>query len=129
MKFFNLIYASIYDWYNRMKTNGRNVNPSSMVAFMFGLSIEGWGLLSFYLFYKFFKNNATIPSTAIVVLFVLAIVFASVVNEYYTSKNRYLDVYNDYISVSSKEAKSKNILFSFCVLLLPYAILLLAFIL
>ncbi|MBS0258665.1 MAG: hypothetical protein JSR13_13230 [Proteobacteria bacterium] len=128
MKFFNLIYASIYDWYNRMKTNGRNVNPSGMVALMFGLAIEGWGLLSFYLFYKYFKNNASIPSTAIVVLFVLAIVFASVVNEYYTSKNRHLNVYNDYISVSSKEAKAKNILVSFCVLLFPYIILLLAFI-
>ena len=128
MKILNVIYASIYDWYNRMKTNGRNVSPSGMVALMFGLSIEGWGLLSFYLYYKYFKNNASIPSTAIVVLFALAIVFASVVNEYYTNKNRYLNIYNDYISVSSNEAKSKNILVSFCVLLFPYLILLLAFI-
>lgn len=129
MKFLNLIYAGIYDWYNRMKINGRNVNPSGMVALMFGISIEGWGLLSFYLFYKYFKDNATIPSSAIVVLFVLAVIFGSLINEYYTSENRYLNIYNDYISVSSKKVKTKNILNSFCILLLPYLILISVFIL
>lgn len=128
MKFINLVFASIYDWYNRMKSNGRNIDPLGMAALMFGLSIEGWSLLLFYLFFKYFRQNESIPSSIVLILFALAIIFSWLVNEYYTSKERYLQIYNDYISLSSKGSKQKNVLFSFCFLLLPYLILLVIFI-
>lgn len=124
MRFINLVFVSIYDWYNRMKSNGRNVNPLGMAVLMFGLSIEGWSLLLFYLFFKYFRHGESIPSSIVLILIVVAVIFSWLVNEYYTSNERYLQIYNDYISLSSKGSKQKNVLFSFCFLVLPYLILL-----
>ena len=108
MKFFNLIYVSIYDWYNRMKQNGRSINPSGMVALMFGISIEGWGLLLYSFFYKFFKHNTIIPSSSIVILSMLGIILGGLVNEYYSYKDRSTVIYNNYLSMYSKKNQDKE---------------------
>ena len=57
MKCIDIIYVSIYHWYNKMRMAGRKVNPTSMTATIFGLLIGGWSMTIMWIYYNFFAHK------------------------------------------------------------------------
>ena len=122
MKFIDSLYINIYAWYNKMKTSGRNVNPLIMTAFMFGLCLQGWELLFNFLFYRFVKNTSLVPKYYVYIFSICELIFAGLINEFYTSKDRYLNLYNEYTSLIEKKNRNKRIALAFVFIFLPYII-------
>ena len=102
-----------------MKTDGRKVDPLLMTAIMFGLCGEGWFLLI-----AFCYNHLTFPSLLsstfeLVSMFVM-VISGGIVNQFYSSNNRYLKVYDKYITSIIEKDKNKSIFLSFLFIFSPY---------
>gem|GEM_PF-6760705 len=121
MKFIDFIYFNIYRWYNKMKTDGRKVDPLIMTAIMFGICTEGWLLLIISWYNRFkFPNNLT-DIYKLVSLFVM-IISGGIINQFYQSNGRYLKVYDKYITSIVEKDKNKSIFLSFLFIFSPYLI-------
>ncbi len=124
MKFIDYVFFNIYRWYNAMKTNGRNVNPTSATAMMFSICVVGWSIC-LILFYSDFitKINYFRNSNNKYIFALIGLLSYGIVNSYYSSKDRYLTIYNKFSAGVSN--RKNTILLSFIFIILPYIVILL----
>jgi hypothetical protein len=120
MRFLDLIYFNLYRWYNKMKTDGRNVDPTGVTAMMFGICVTGWFIDFTLLYYKFILKTTYAENSYMAYIYVLVgLISYGLINNYYLSKDRYLAVYNKYLSMETNK-KNSSILLSFIFIILPY---------
>jgi hypothetical protein len=123
MKFIDLIYFNLYRWYNKMKTDGRNVEPTGLTAMMFGICVMGWFIDFTLLYFKFILKTTYFGNSYTTFIFILVwFISYGLINNYYLSKDRYLVIYNKYLSMETNK-RSSPILLSFFFITLPYIIL------
>jgi hypothetical protein len=115
MKYINYWYFNIYCWYYRMKENGRNVDPVGTTCFAFAMSIAGWAM--FFIFTYFDFKRTSIPSNCTIAISVVMFIAWAIINEYYLTNNRYLEIFNQYSS------GKKKIGLSIFLLVLPYLLI------
>lgn len=109
----NYLFFNIYCWYNRMKSNGRNVDPLKMTAFLLGMSFGGWLMVFTYSYFNFIIKTGT-PKILAVIIGMAMMIVSGIINEYYVANNRYLTIYNRYSSAK------KRIGLSILVILIPF---------
>ncbi len=104
-----------------MKTDGRKVDPQGLTSMWFAISVSGWFLLGNLTYSHFYQKNYTEFSKLIGIF--IALTSYAVVNYVYSSNDRYLKVYNKYISSADNKSKGKLIFLSFVLMLLPYILI------
>lgn len=125
MKYIDYIYFNIYSWYNDMKKAGRKVNPQSLTSMAFGICIGGWFIL-ITVFYLQYNNHKVFISDFKKYIFIfVTLISAGLINEFYSSNNRFQKVYNKYINTVKPQNRKKTFLFSLLIIFLPYIILVL----
>lgn len=124
MRYIDFIYCSIYDWYERMKLNGRKVEPVGMVGAIITISVLAWGHVVYYLFLKGNKANSISLTSFSVINFVVAILMSGLLGVYYDRNDRRSRVYQKYNSRYMLKEKNRNIRMSFAILMFPWVILL-----
>ena len=122
MRFIDYIYFNIYRWYYNMKMDGRKVDPTGMTAIMFGVCFGGWFVLLDWLYYHFMLHTYPGSINKLVSIFVVFL-FAGLINQIYLSNDKYLKVYNDYISSATEKNRGKSTFFSFIFIILPFLLL------
>jgi hypothetical protein len=123
MKLIDQVYFNLYRWYNKMKTDGRNVDPTGLTAMMFGICVTGWCIDFTLLYYKYVVKTTYFGNGYTSYIFILVgLVSYGLINNYYSSKDRYLVIYNKYLSMETNK-KNSSILLSFFFIMLPYIIL------
>lgn len=123
MKLINYIYFNIYNWYFEMKTDGRKVNPQSLTSMAFGLCVGGWVILFTVFYLQFITQKVLIPDLVKYIIGFVILISAGLINEFYSSGNRYQKIYKEYISGDIVKNKKKGVLLSFLFIFLPYFIL------
>ena len=98
MRHIDFIYCSLYDWYERMKLNGRKVEPVGMVGAIIGISVLAWGHVIYFLFIKGNKANSISLTSFSVINFVVAILMSGLLGVYYDRNDRRSRVYQKYNS-------------------------------
>jgi len=121
MKFIDFIYFNIYSWYNKMKMDGRKVDPQLMTAIMFGMCAEGW-LLLITSCYNHFKFPINLSDTYKLLSLLVMVISGGIINQFYQSNNRYLKVYDNYITSIVEKDKKKSVFLSFLFIFSPYLI-------
>ena len=119
MKILDYIYAHIYIWYNRMKLNGRRVDPQSLTAFAFVI----WGTGVSFVVIKlchFTIDHRSKYSPGIIMLAIIGFSCGGIINEMYSSDFRYLKVYNKY-ALNGDPVNRRGILYSWIFILVPLA--------
>jgi hypothetical protein len=101
-----------------MKTNGRKVDPQRYTALAFSICSIGWYILVMELYDRFLSYHTTHINTIIIII--VALLSGGVINEIYSRNDRYIKVYNKYVSAVTIKNKGKFILFSWLFILLPY---------
>lgn len=109
-----------------MKTDGRKVDPQSLTSLLFGLSTSGWVIFataaySHYAHYDYFQDKYVEFDKWIV--FFTGFITYVIVNYIYSANDRYLKVYNKYISFADSKSKGRLIFLSFTFILLPYILI------
>lgn len=122
MKLIDYIYNNIYSWYNKMKTDGRKVDPPGLTSMAFGLCFGGWFFFIDWFYYHFILHSFPESIHKLILIFVVFL-FAGIINKVYSSNERYLKVYNKYMSSDIVKNKNRAILLSVLFILLPYIIL------
>jgi hypothetical protein len=121
LKFIDYLYFNIYRWYYKMETDGRKVDPQNLTSMWFGICISGWCLFGNIIYSHYFQKNSAEFNKLI--LFFIAFTSYAIVNYIFSSNDRYLKVYNKYISSADNKSKGKLIFFSFAFMLLPYILI------
>jgi len=122
MKLIDYVYFNLYRWYNKMKTEGRKVDPENATSMIFGLSIGGWFILIDVIYHHFFLKIPLNNIDIIISAFIMIISWG-LVNTFYSKNERYLIVYTRYMASDIVKNKAKEIFISFLFLLLPYILL------
>jgi hypothetical protein len=105
-----------------MKTDGRKVDPPRLTSLAFGLCFGGWFLLIDWIYYHFVLHR--FPGFNHKLVLILAMfLFAGIINEIYSTNDRYLKVYDQYMSPGIIKNKRMAILFSIFFILIPYIVL------
>src|SRR5438045_9362455 len=88
MKLMDHIYFNIYRWYYKMKMDGRKVDPQGLTAMAFGLCFGGW----FFVIDSIYPDMLHTLSSGYhkLALIIAVFLFAAVINEVYTRKDRVL---------------------------------------
>ena len=106
-----------------MKTDGRNVDPIAATAMMFGICSMGWSIVFTILYYKFISKSSYSSNGYTSFVYILIwLVGYGLINNYYTSKERYLVIYKKYLSMETDKRRGP-ILLSFLFVLLPFILL------
>ena len=113
---FDYIYANIYNWYNRMAQNGRNVDPQHLTSLSFGICVCGWALLSIDIYNKVAGKNIDISKLFYGFLSLLA---SGIVSLIYSKNDRYQKVYDKFITSNKIKNRAKAILISFIFIFFP----------
>lgn len=116
MKKLDYIYAHIYIWYNRMKLNGRKVDPQSLTAAAFTIWSIGLCIAAIQLYDLIFDHRSKINTLAIAIIGPLC---GGIVNEIYSRDFRYLEVYNEFV-LNGTVINKRGILYAWIFILVPY---------
>ena len=126
MKFIDYLYFNIYRWYYKMETDGRKVNPQSITSWWFGICVSGWVLFGNISYSHYFHSNYFQKSSDDfnkLVLFFVGLTSYAIVNYIFSLNDRYLTVYNKYVSSADSKSRGKLIFLSFTFMLLPYILI------
>jgi hypothetical protein len=127
MNFIDYLYFNIYKWYFKMKISGRDVDPQNMAAIMFGLSIGGWYFAITLIYNRFVKHIYFLKNTDTIIFIILAIITGGIINLIYSSNNRYLTVYDKFISSDIGKKRKRGLIISFGIVLMPLLIIMIYF--
>jgi hypothetical protein len=125
MKIVDYIYFNIYRWYYQMKTKGRRIDPALLTAVTFGLCFGGWFFFVDVIYHLYAKHSLMNKMDKFI-LIAVAVLFAGIINEIYSSNDRYAKVHDKYVTSGKIKDKNRAIIFSFLFIYLPYIILLIA---
>jgi hypothetical protein len=110
MKIIDYLYFNIYRWYYQMRVDGRKVNPPSLTASLFGICLSGWFFFFDYLYYHFKLHKFPENIHKLLTIFI-AFLVGGIINKIYFSNDRYLQVYNGYMSSGIARDKKKGLFF------------------
>ena len=102
---------------------GRKVNPQGLTSMAFGLCTGGWVILLIMFYLKFIEHKVFFNDVTKYSIIIITLISAGLVNEFYSSNDRYQKVYNEYSSSGFVKNKKRAMLFSFFIIFLPYLIL------
>lgn len=123
LKLIDYMFFNIYRWYYKMKTDGRKVNPPSITSMILGLCIGGWCFLIIFLYFRFMSHKTFIPNLYTYILIFISLISVGLINEFYSSHERYLRIYNRYLLLGTNINKRGPIFLSFLLIFLPYLLI------
>jgi len=102
-----------------MKMEGRKVNPQGLTSLAFGLCFGGWFFLIDWAYHHFVLHNFP-GDTHKFYSMIAVVVFYGIIDEVYSANDRYLKVYDKYVSSDKIKNRRSAILFSILFIILPY---------
>jgi hypothetical protein len=121
MKLIDFVYAHIYSWYNRMRLNGRKVDPQRYTTIAFLLWFIGLFFVGIILYDL--PSRKMIPANEGYIGGIGALIAAGLLNEFYSRNDRYLRVYNKYTSNGQVQIKGIAYLYAWLFILAPYVLI------